>query len=112
MNYVLLDINSMLKGLSQNPNIEQVKEQLELITRYIRTIEKNVSPLVGSDRLFLANFRGIIHEKVMPPITHMIESRLLQDRLQHLSKIIRQVSTERNRVLHFALNAHSVNPHL
>jgi hypothetical protein len=47
----------------------------------------------------------------MPTIVHAIESRLLQDRLQSLSKLIKQVSTERNRVLHFALNARKVNPH-
>jgi hypothetical protein len=111
MNYVFLDINSMLKGLSQNSNINQVKEQLESISRYIRTIEKNISPVVGSDRLFLVNFRSTISERIMPTIVHAIESRLLQDRLQSLSKLIKQVSTERNRVLHFALNARKVNPH-
>ncbi|RUR08417.1 hypothetical protein [Legionella sp. km772] len=111
MNYVLLDINHMLKGLSQNPNMEQVQEQLTSITKYVRTIEKHLSPMVGSDRLFLANFRGTVHEKIMPQIAHKIESRVLQDRLIDLGKIVQQVSSERNRILHFALNDRPVNPH-
>lgn len=111
MNYVFLDINNMLKGLSQNPNIGQVKEQLDLIIRYIRNIEKHISPLIGSDRLFLANFRKEVNEKIMPQINHTIESRLLQERLHTLAKIINQVSEERNRILHFALTTHQVNPH-
>lgn len=111
MNFVLLDINAMLKALSQNTNINQVKEQLELITKYIRTIEKNISPLVGSDRLFLANFRGVVDDEIHPQLAHKIESQLLKDRLSELSKTINQVSTDRNRILHFALNINPVNPH-
>lgn len=111
MNYVLLDIIHMLRGLSQNANMEQVQEQLKLITKYVRTIEKHVSPMVGSDRLFLANFRETIHGLIMPQINHRIESRILQNRLQDLSKIVHQISSERNRILHFALSAQSVNPH-
>ncbi len=111
MNFVLLDINTMLKALSQNPNINQVKDQLELITKYVRTIEKNVSPLIGSDRLFLANFRGTIDVEIHPQLTHKIESQLLRDRLQDLSKTINKISADRNRILHFALNVNPANPH-
>ncbi|KTD82525.1 hypothetical protein [Legionella waltersii] len=111
MNYVLLDVNNMLKGLSQNPNIQQVKEQLELITRYVRTVEKNISPLVGSDRLFLANFRQVVDSKIQPHLDYKLETQLLRDKLGELSKEIRRLSTERNRVLHFALNQNKVNPH-
>lgn len=111
MNFVLLDLNLMLKGLSQNTNINQVQEQLELITRYLRTIEKNISPLVGSDRLFLSNFRNTIDEQIHPQLTHKIESQLLKERLNDLSKTIKQLSTDRNRILHFALNINKVNPH-
>ncbi|MDI1353254.1 MAG: hypothetical protein PSV35_10895, partial [bacterium] len=111
MNYVLLDINFMLKGLSQNTQINQVKEQLELMTRYIRSIEKHISPLVGSDRLFLANFRLIIDNTIHPKFSHLIEAQLLRERLSELAKLIKQLSTERNRILHFALNVKHVNPH-
>ncbi|PWY56455.1 hypothetical protein DGG96_02440 [Legionella qingyii] len=111
MNFFLLDLNHILKGISQNPNIKQTSEQLELVTRYVRTIEKNISPFVGSDRLFLANFRSTIDDEIQPQLTHRIESQLLRDRLGELSKTIEQLSTTRNRVLHFALNANPVNPH-
>ena len=111
MNYVFLDINFILKGLSQNPNIGQVKEQLEILTRYVRTIEKNISPTVGSDRLFMANFRRIIDDKITPKLTHLIDTQLLKERLGELSKSIKKASTERNRILHFALNINPVNPH-
>ncbi|KTD03331.1 hypothetical protein [Fluoribacter gormanii] len=111
MNFFLLDLNHILKGISQNPNIKQTSEQLELVTRYVRTIEKNISPFVGSDRLFLANFRSTIDDEIQPQLAHRIESQLLRDRLGELSKTIEQLSTERNRILHFALNANPVNPH-
>ncbi|QMT59881.1 hypothetical protein [Legionella sp. PC997] len=111
MNFFLLDLNHILKGISQNPNIKQTSEQLELVTRYVRTIEKNISPFVGSDRLFLANFRSTIDDEIHPLLAHKIESQLLRDRLGDVSKTIEQLSTERNRVLHFALNANQVNPH-
>ncbi|WP_454783211.1 hypothetical protein [Legionella sp. WA2022007384] len=111
MNFFLLDLNHILKGISQNPNIKQTSEQLELVTRYVRTIEKNISPFVGSDRLFLANFRSTIDDEIHPQLAHRIESQLLRDRLGDLSKTIEQLSTERNRILHFALNANQVNPH-
>lgn len=84
---------------------------MELVTHYLRSIEKNISPLIGSDRLFLANFREVIDEKINPQLTHKIESQLLKDRLGHLSKTISQLSTDRNRILHFALNTNPVNPH-
>ncbi|RUR18715.1 hypothetical protein ELY21_07140 [Legionella sp. km535] len=111
MNYVLLDVNNILKGLSQNTNIQQVQEQLELLTHYLRTIEKNISPLEGSDRLFLANFRSVIDNKIHPHLTHLVESQLLRERLGELSKTIKKLSTDRNRILHFALNISPVNPH-
>ncbi|MCL9685779.1 hypothetical protein [Legionella maioricensis] len=111
MNYVFLDINFILKGLSQNPNVGQVKEQLEVLNRYVRTIEKNISPIVGSDRLFMANFRRIIDDNITPQLTHFIETQLLKERLGDLSKTIQKASTERNRILHFALNVNPVNPH-
>ena len=111
MNFVFLDINNILRGLSQNPNIGQVKEQLEILNRYIRTIEKNISPTVGSDRLFLANFRQVIDDKIEPELTHLIESQLLKERLAELSKTVKKLSIDRNRILHFALNINPVNPH-
>lgn len=111
MNFFLLDLNHILKGISQNPNIKQTREQLEHVTRYVRTIEKNISPFAGSDRLFLANFRSLIDDEIHPQLTHKIESQLLKDRLGELSKTIEQLSTERNRILHFALNTNQVNPH-
>jgi hypothetical protein len=111
MNYVLLDVNNILKGLSQNTNIQQVQEQLELLTHYLRTIEKNISPLVGSDRLFLANFRSTIDTNISPQLTNLFESQLLRERLGELSKTIKKLSTDRNRILHFALNINQVNPH-
>jgi hypothetical protein len=111
MNFVLLDLNHMLKSLSQRTNIVHVKEQLELITRYARIIEKRISPQIGTDRLFLANFRRIIDEKIHPQLTHLIESQLLRERLNELSKSIKELSANRNRILHFALNINPVNPH-
>ncbi|AWN73890.1 hypothetical protein LEAN103870_00730 [Legionella anisa] len=111
MNFFLLDLNHILKGISQNSNIKQTRDQLEHVTRYVRTIEKNISPFAGSDRLFLANFRGTIEDEIHPQLTHRIESQLLRDRLSELSKTIEQLSTERNRILHFALNTNQVNPH-
>lgn len=111
MNYVLLDVNNILKGLSQNTNIQQVQEQLEHLTYYLRTVEKNISPLVGSDRLFLANFRSTIDTNISPKLTHLFESQLLRERLGELSKTINKLSTDRNRILHFALNINPVNPH-
>lgn len=111
MNFILLDINHLLKGISQNPNIGQTQEQLTHLTRYIRAIEKNTSPLIGSDRLFLANFRSMIDEEIHPQLTYLIESQLLKDRLGELAKNIKQLSNERNRILHFALSSNQVNPH-
>lgn len=111
MNFFFLDLNNILKGLSQNTNIEQVKTQLELITRYIRNVEKNISPLVGSDRLFLANVRSIIDDEIHPQLSHMIESKLLRERLNELAKTIKKISFDRNRILHFALNTNQVNHH-
>lgn len=111
MNFILLDINHILKGISQNPNIGQTQEQLVQLLRYVRTIEKNTSPLIGSDRLFLANFRSIIDDEVQPQLIHLMESLLLKDRLGELSKTIKQISEERNRILHFAWSVDEVNPH-
>lgn len=111
INFFLLDLNNILKGISQNPNIKQTQEQLEYLTRYVRTVEKNISPFIGSDRLFLANFRDAIETKIQPQLTQMLDSQLLRDRLGELSKTIKQLSTDRNRILHFALNINPVNPH-
>ncbi|KTC83089.1 hypothetical protein [Legionella cincinnatiensis] len=111
INFFLLDLNHILKGISQNPNIKQTQEQLEYLTRYVRTVEKNISPFVGSDRLFLANFRHAIETQIQPQLTQMLESQLLRDRFGELSKTIKQLSTDRNRILHFALNINPVNPH-
>lgn len=111
MNFIMLDINNMLKGLSQNANIAQTQNQLEHVLHYIRAIEKNTSPLIGSDRLFLANLRSVIDGEIRPYLTHLTESQLLKDRLVELSKITQQLAEERHRELHFALNANAVNPH-
>lgn len=111
MNYVFLDINFILKHLSQNPNIDQVKSQLELLTAYVRTIETNTAPTTSSDRLFMANFRMVINNKIVPQLNYQIETQLLKDKLSDLSKNIRKLSSERNRILHFALNINEVNPH-
>lgn len=110
MNYVLLDINYMLRDLSQNPNIKQVMEQLEYLTAYIRNIERH-SPKTGSDKLFLANFRFNVDKKIQPHLAYQMESKLLKDKLQEMSKTTRKLSTERNRILHFALSTNPVNPH-
>ncbi|KTD10669.1 hypothetical protein Lgra_1635 [Legionella gratiana] len=111
VNFFLLDLNHILKGISQNANIKQTKEQLEYLTRYVRAVEKNISPFVGSDRLFLANFRNAIETQIQPQLAQMLESQLLRDRLGELSKTIKQLSADRNRILHFALNINPVNPH-
>lgn len=110
MNFFFLDLNNILKGISQNPNIQQTREQLEFLTHYVHAIEKNISP-ANSDRLFLANFRRTIDDKIQPLLSYRIESQLLKDRLDELSKTIDQLSMERNRILHFALNPKQVNPH-
>lgn len=111
MNFFLLDLNRILKEISQNPNLKQTREQLEHVTRYVRTIEKDISPFVGSDKLFLANLRSTIDDTIQPQLTHRMESQLLRDRLSELSKTLEQLSSERNRVLHFALSTNQVNPH-
>jgi hypothetical protein len=111
MNYVLLDINFMLKGLSQNPNIGQVQAQLGKVKAYVRTIESNTSPLIGSDRLFCSEVRDVIDEEIHPQLHRVQESQLLQEHLKQLSKAVRQVSSERNLILHFALHKNRVLPH-
>lgn len=111
LNYVLLDLINMLKGLSQNNDINQVRVQLELMNKYIRSLEKNLSPRQGSDRIFLADFRATIDDEIEPMLIEKIEAQLLRERLQELGKTISQLSTERNRILHFALNISPVNPH-
>lgn len=111
MNFIFLDLNLILKGLSQNTNIGQVAEQLEHITRYLRTIEKNTHSLVSSDRLFLANFRETIDSKIHPELLHKIDSQLLSHRFEELLKSNNELSMLRNRILHFSLSDHEVNPH-
>lgn len=111
MNFLLLDINNILKGLSQNPNINQTRKQLGFLARYILAIEKNTSPLVGSDRLFLANFRITLTDEIQPQLSHLLESQLLRGKLGELSRDIKQLSMERNRILHFALSSNKANPH-
>ncbi len=111
MNYILLDINNILKGISQNPNIEQTIEQLNYLVNYVRNIEKNISPLIGSDRLFLADFRDFINDEIQPYLSQRIEAQLLRDRMSSLAKSITQLSEERHRILHFALSDSPVNPH-
>ncbi|WP_058533239.1 hypothetical protein [Legionella saoudiensis] len=111
MNFILLDINNILKGISQNPNIAQTKKELELLHHYIHTIEANTSPLIGSDRLFLANLRAAINNEVKPYLTHLAESQLLKDRLVELAKTTQQLYTECNRGAHFAFNPNAINPH-
>ncbi|CAM4425600.1 MAG: hypothetical protein LEGION0403_FIIPPAGN_01008 [Legionella sp.] len=111
MNFIMLDINNILKGVSLNPNIGQTKEQLEHLHHYILAIETNTSPLVGSDRLFLANLRTAINNEVKPHLTHLAETQLLKDRLVELAKATQQLYTERNRGAHFAFNPNAINPH-
>ncbi|MFJ1269061.1 hypothetical protein ACD661_10870 [Legionella lytica] len=111
MNFIMLDINNILKGISQNPNIGQTKEQLEHLYHYILAIETNTSPLVGSDRLFLANLRTAINTEVKPHLTHLAETQLLKDRLGELAKATQQLYTECNRGAHFAFNPNAINPH-
>lgn len=111
MNFIMLDINNILKGISQNPNIGQTKKELEHLHHYILAIETNTSPLVGSDRLFLANLRAAINNEVKPYLTHLAESQLLKDRLVELSKATQQLYTECNRGAHFAFNPNAINPH-
>lgn len=111
MNFVLLDLIQLFKGLAQNTNIPQLRTQLDLVNKYIRKIEKNLSAAVSSDKLFLADLRSILDHKIQPTIVQKIESQLLRERLADLSKTIKSLSDERNRILHFALNKGSVNPH-
>lgn len=111
MNFIFLDINHILKKLCQKTNISHLKEQLELLTLYIRNLETNNSPHLGTDRIFLANLRRRIEEKILPQFIQKIESQLLRDRLLDLSKTLKELSSNRNRILHFALNINPVNPH-
>ena len=111
MNFFFLDVINILKGLSQNTDINQVQTQLDLLTRYIRNIEKNISASKGSDRLFLANFRAVVDNKIHPQLSHLIESQLLKERLHKLAKSTNKLATEINRTLHFGLNLNPVNPH-
>lgn len=111
MNFVLLDINQILKKLSQTPNIHQVKEQLELLPQYIRSIETEISPIKNSDRLFLVNFRTTLNKRIKPELEHLVASQLLRDKLEDLSKMTKMLSIERNRILHFVLNGEKLNPH-
>lgn len=111
MNFIILDINLMLRGLSQNPQIQQVFEQLVFISRYIRTIEMKASAKVGSDKAFLADIRHNINEEIQPKLALLIKSQELKDRLQHLKKHMGQISLDRNRILHFALSTQPVDLH-
>lgn len=61
--------------------------------------------------MFLSNFRNVIDGQIHPQLTYKLESQLLKERLSDLSKTINQLSTDRNRILHFALNINKVNPH-
>lgn len=111
MNFIILDINVMLRGLSQNPQIQQVYEQLGFISRYIRSIEMKVSAQVGSDKAFLADIRQNINEEIQPKLALLIKSQALKDRLQQLKKHLHQISLDRNLILHFALSTQAVDIH-
>lgn len=111
MNFIILDINLMLRGLSQTPQIQQVYEQLVLISRYIRTIEMKASAKVGSDKAFLADIRHNINEEIQPKLALLIKSQELKDRLQQLKKHLHQISLDRNLILHFALSTQPVDLH-
>ncbi len=111
VNFILMDVNLILKHLSQNPNIHQVKEQLGFLTNYLGNIETQISPIVGSDRLFFANFRYTIDKDIHPILSYEIESQLLQTQLGDLNKAIKRLSSYQQRILHFALNTNKVNSH-
>ena len=111
MNFILLDLNNILKGISQNPNVGQTQEQLIQVMRYVRTIETNISSFMGSDRLFLANFRSMVEMEIYPQLGQSLESQLLKERLSELSRTIKQVADERHRILHFSLTNNAVSSH-
>lgn len=110
-NFVLLDLVRMLRAMSQNNHIEYTQKQIEHLIHYVRTIETKISPVVGSDRLFLANLRAELDEDFLPMLHHLFESQLLKELMVQLNKNIHQFSFECNLPLHFGLSPQKVNPH-
>lgn len=110
MNYLLLDVIQILNRLSMRENPEHVLSQLEQLQQYLRSVEINISPTVGSDRLFLADCReNILAEQ--ESFEQQIGSQRLITRVLYLQQHLTHIAELRNTVLHFALAAEAVNPH-
>jgi hypothetical protein len=111
LNFIYLDWIQILSHLTRSTDPQHVLEELEIFSHYLRTIEKHVSPVIGSDRVFIVDIRQMIHLDIQPQLSHVIQSQNLRTRFEKLSKSISQLSEERNRILHFSLSKKKVNPH-
>lgn len=111
MNYVLLDLVQILNRLAVIEDGEYVSQQLQFIRKYMRFLEIHLSPTSGSDRLFIADCRRSLEEKIQADIEHKLSSQQLKVRFEQVQQQLNRVAEMRHAVLHFALAGHAVNPH-
>lgn len=111
MNYVLLDLVQILKRLAMIDNPNYLKEQLPLLGNYLRAIEIHLSPMVGSDRLFLADCRRNLEENIQTDLSNKLNSQQLKNGFQLFHQLLTSVAELRHTALHFALTSTPANPH-
>lgn len=111
LNYVLLDLVQILKHLADKDNAEFVEQELKQVVRYLRAIEIEISPMAGSDRLFLADSRRKIETEVLPEIQAWLQTQFFKTRLPQIKNHLQDIAEQRHTLLHFSLTKVRANEH-
>lgn len=111
MNYFLLDLIQILKRLAMIENPVYVEEQLKFLGNYLRSIEILLASSPGSDRLFLADCRHEIENKLQAEIENKLISKQLKTDVEQMQRKTQQVAQITHSILHFALAKDEVNSH-
>lgn len=111
INYILLDLVQILRHLASRENGEFVVQELKHIAAYIRAVEIEISPMIGSDRLFLADSRRQIDEQVLPEVQLYLQSQFFKTQLMQIKNNLQDIAEQRHTLLHFSLIKNPVNEH-
>lgn len=110
MNYVLMDIRSILERLASIKDEQRLLLGLKPLRAYIAGIERLISPASGGDHIFLTDLRSSLYrqEKIFAA---RVSRQSIHRELEKIQHTIQNLAQQLHAMLHFSFARQLVNAH-
>lgn len=110
MNYVLMDLRRILERLASVRDEQRLLTGLKPVRAYIAGIERLISPIKGSDHVFLTDMRtGLYQQEKI--IAARVSRQSIHREIEKIKYAVQNLAQQSHAILHFSFAKARVNAH-